>query len=527
MRNLVLLATFLCMTVGAIAAPTSSLKPVPNQPANVITVAKSGGDYTTVQAAVDAASAGASNTNRITVLVHPGVKRDYTAADNVDVVFVDLLGSRSGGFYPANEPELEQYQLNYPGGLIAIRLDDDNDDWLDDSATFGGTNPIAYAAALGIVCTHGIIPNTIDTATHFTSDDLVTLTRTYGNSLECHSNQHETTPSTHAQAVAAITGAREALENFTVDGYSSPGESLGVLPQVFIQPGNWENEGYINSRSDVDDWIAQVIRASFPASEAYAHGQYAGGLPPRHFMGYGNPGDLSTAGNALATVLALAQPGMRTLFVLHNPDETFKNLVDAIVAVRDDRSTYPTKVVHSVTCRALHAGLQPGAYYDASGVIQIPSPHGYWEDFEGWTSGAITVPCQDFRCYVGGASASIETGGTYGQFLRINAAASANAIYRANFTLRAGRQYRVQFYAKSTGAASFNLRPICYCFSGDTPSAITQPNRAISVTSDWVLKSALFDVPTFSDGHGYIEFNVWGGAGGVQMDFDQVSIEAL
>lgn len=494
----------------------------------VLVVAENG-QYETVQAAIDAAVAeGADADTRYLVIAMPGVKREITTRSSyVDVIYLDAPATTSGGLYPANEPQPELYQLNYPGALVAIRVDDCNSTWLTTSATFDNLTPVAYAANKGVVITHGVVNDYIGDAGKFSGADLKTLYWGYGNALECHSKRHATTPTSHAEAISDIVDAKRQLEDMTVTGLLSPGEKLGVQATGFIQPGGWTGDGYIESATDVDNWLAQLIRTNFVWSQAYAHGSYSAGLPPRHFICYLSPGTLD-ASASLDLVIALAQPGCRSVLLWHHPDETFKNVVDAIATIRDDRATYPTRRVDAVTCRALHCGLQPPAFYDSTGALMCPLPHGYWEDFEAWPSGAVTLNHQDARLYLSGVSATVETADpTQGQFLRLTTPATGTAICRSQFELRPGRQYLYKARVKSADATSISHLFYAYSYKDDTPRAALLRRGSITIDSSWRTIYLPFSVPMWSDGGGYCEIRVTSTGTALEMDVDDIGIEAL
>jgi len=96
---------------------------------NVIYVAKGGGQYRTVQAAVTAAAAKATAANPYTVIVYPGVDDVYTGIlpPYVSVVRSSARGQvwSKQGPYPHFDGELEQerWRIKYPSA-VAIKFDD-------------------------------------------------------------------------------------------------------------------------------------------------------------------------------------------------------------------------------------------------------------------------------------------------------------------------------------------------------------------------------------------------------------------
>ena len=218
--TLILAACIASSCFGAIAKPTMTLGP------RVLTVSSSG-QYRTVQSAVTAATSGTM------VMVSPGVERTHTPKAGVTVVYLEDIADPSAS---------EEIDLScYPGGLIALRVDDINDAIDTASATLaiGGVNksPRAYAAAYDVPLSLAAVPSWIGTAGKMTAATLKTAFWE-GCEVDSHSATHLARPGTYAAAYAEIAGSKATLEALTLAS-SGPRDQVGIKAKGFVQPGTW------------------------------------------------------------------------------------------------------------------------------------------------------------------------------------------------------------------------------------------------------------------------------------------------
>ncbi|MCL5407344.1 MAG: hypothetical protein M1429_02520 [Patescibacteria group bacterium] len=415
--------------------------------ANVFTVGASGCDYTVLQDAVTAAAAIATASNRYLILGMPGCDHVFTKAANVDVKFLNAPVRHSQGLYPADEVTQFPYSLNQTGMLVALRSDDGYSNWLIADAAFAinGVNKSAaeYCAYYGIPVTHAIVNNLIGTASHFTTAQICTLVEKYGCSLASHSYTHGNGPATMAELTNEVNTSIAELRDIT--RASAPSNRLGAPIRGFVFPGTWGTAGdaanvasLVENSVDLDKWIARHIRENVEWSSSYVIGDsgsigWPGPIP--HFKRYIGISVFSSLAAAKALLERCARPGARLEVLIHDPLDAANKLpltyfVQAVVALREDRATYPTRRVDAVTCDALHLGVQAQSpIYDAAHIIQSPVGMITREDFWNFSVGAWPADRADF-INVDGGTVTIGNDVTEGNYLQVvNSSGSTKNIF--------------------------------------------------------------------------------------------------
>jgi hypothetical protein len=195
------------------------------RPAHTLTVALSGGDYTSIGAAITAAlAAGATVAAKWTVRGCVGVSRNYTPNEAVDVVFEDDLafsGNRDRGLVPICGPTPDHFVTPYKGGLVSLIIDDGgNDITTADAGGCTGTTPAAYLQSLGIPI--GLAPTPpnvggtqgIGTPYYLTVAQLRSLIIDSGFELCSHSYLHASLAGyTPDQIWKEVAGSRKYLDD--------------------------------------------------------------------------------------------------------------------------------------------------------------------------------------------------------------------------------------------------------------------------------------------------------------------------
>lgn len=509
----------------SVSGTTSSLGTIqkPYQPvANILTVAESGADYTTVQAAVDAAAAVAADANRVTVLVYPGVKRDYTAVDNVDVVFIEdeaNAGALTGPYSRNLMPIPNQMPSPYAGGLICLIIDDGGNGVMTAGAggCAAGVTPAQYARDNGVPITQAIIPGTIGLAGYLTAANLRQLVYEYGHELCNHSGIHNgPTPSTQAGLVDAIDDAKQDIEAFADAAKRWTGASavntIGAPVRGFVYPGPWDGDGAIDSTAKAENWVHRYVRSRYEWSFSEIGELYPLVYPNiRHGSSRYSP---TSTYNAARLTQEASSPDARVCVFMHatsgSPLPTtagysFKALIDAIVAAR------ASGLLQAVTASAFF-DFAPGSSRDADRMYAIDN---MTDVSNGWRYG--------FNFHASGTSTiALDTGEVAsGKCLEL---AHGGANYWENECevtkyqrVMPGYTYRLRFALKRNTADGGDVAdtfPLKVMFYSDGAQAVTGTNYhdyvrdfTIGTLDDWVTFDHTFTVPSWCVRVGL----VWGG----------------
>jgi len=453
--------------------------------------------------------------------------------------------TKQGGYVGMHEASPDQWMLSYVGGLIAIRGDDIRKTWIDSTyaAQCGGVSPLAYARSKGIRITLAAPSSFVDNGPGFTAmdeDDLQVAIRDFGAEICSHSQTHsaETDPRAasdlRATAYDEIVGSKLALEALTTDNdpEESPGNRLGIKIRGWVEPGDW---GPTDGRAEIDDEVSRLVRENYEWGMDYAFGNAndAGGVPvsrplwlgkmPRyHASYYGSTAISETYGTALAYIKGFAYHGVRSCFLWHMDSASaatrFKNMCDAIAAIRDDKATYPLLHLESVTLSEMMLGLQPAAYV-SGGALQIPCGILY-EDFEQFASGALgsSINIQPMLITTSGGDSSIETGdATYGQYLRL--------AYQRYLMLRGcvehGRSHMVRIRAKASASLSCQVRMNWWPFDEETRQ-FNQYMTSITIGTSW----AQYNIPWAFEGwsNGASSLSLINNTSGETLDIAEVRV---
>ncbi|MEN6581678.1 MAG: hypothetical protein ABFD54_04455 [Armatimonadota bacterium] len=472
--------------------------------------------YESVQAAVDVQAAKYKVTGiRQMVAVAPGVERDYVPADGVDVVYDGPDTGRAGGRTPVNECDVssQYFDLPYPGGLIAIRADDGFASWPTPHADFGGVSAAAYARDHGVTISHAIVPSLLSATpgTYMSYTQVKSLFCEYGCEILNHTKSHLTitNPLSIDDAMDEIIGGRDALENMSLTGVSFPDDWVGIRVNGFVQPGDWSSTAAMTYYEDLSKQSAQIVRSSHAYSMAYAYGTPSYESVQRHGMGYlGASGLPSSYAGVLQWVKHIAASKARIAVLFHSPIESadtrarFKNLIDAIVALRDDRTTYPTICVHPVSCNALVFGRSAPAMYDSTGKLIIP--HGMEPPIDAWDADTDIASAGSLQGFwiSGGASNTIYVrqdvdgvkyfevtrGGTDGPGVQWRPGLTPGGQYVLSFDFKHGTTGTNPLYIRALRGESYiNLH------TSSTYAMLTQADG-----TTWTRHYAMFSLPMWS-----------------------------
>jgi hypothetical protein len=296
--------------------------------------------YTTVQAAVDAAALLATADAHQVVMVSPGVLNQYTPADYVDVVWVQQT-------QPSFESRYSKAPIHVPyPAAVCLRVDDPsgkntaiaeyNKDWwfatstdLPDPLKGGANNnPIDYAHRRGIVFSFAVVSDhtngTLTSITWLTSKQLQLMVWA-GHEIGSHSKTH-TNPATAAAELTEIVDSRTALEA----ALAATGASLAdantlraaadvvstlVIPGAFSRANDmldWPD--YYNERMD------RLMRDNYDLVQCYGSINTVGAEYARYYESWNClvPG---ATWNGLVEALAerAKTPGLKTTIAWHGP----------------------------------------------------------------------------------------------------------------------------------------------------------------------------------------------------------------
>ncbi len=412
-----------------------------------------GYDFATAQDGVSAASAAYAATGKRQSVVCTHVALDFVPAIGVDVYDATPVLTRASGLRRSAEVPLQPIYLSFPGALIAIREDDIPDLWMKvpaapNAAKFalGGVNrtPVDYAWRKGVFISHGAPYYYLDAGLRMSTANFKTAILRYGNELVCHSYAHGfvaagniDNPATYDDMVHEVILPRELFEAKTSSGApATPGNRIGQPVNGFYQPGGWGTDHADNVKArldnmvDLDSWVGRMIRANYEWSGT-DHGYHRmGGAYHQHFSRYASidTTNFDTLEHAKAFIKNLAMAGGRYELLIHldaTNYDLFKNAVDAIEAIRDDRVTYPRAAVRSVSASTLRRAVQPPATYDSQGALIIPHGQVYHDDWQDYPVGPV------------GTASGGQAGST--EFTRWNGTAGSLSVAQVDNTKASGR----------------------------------------------------------------------------------------
>jgi hypothetical protein len=342
-------------------------------PANTLTVGASGCDYTSIQAAVDAAQlAGASATSPWHIIGYEGA--DWNCLPIPAHIYVTNLAREAKGpnMWPwslrGRDLPSSVFQTPYDMAMVAIRFDDNKGIFCEAQSALGGMSPQAYLKALGVPYTMAVIANMPTNQVVHTPGGYMTICEIQasqlmsGAEIMCHTATHDSSyPSTEADVIRETLSARRTLEhmyhtqtslsalNFpdssgmNINSFDrqgganlTPWQSLGAVIRGYVNSGNWNQAGQapLEMATEGRSRLWHTIRQYFEYSQ---HAQYAmfGQAPlPRHGVTYKNliNGVAVGARNVIT-------PNTRHVFLFHAAADTdwsaWKTAIDRLVAARN------------------------------------------------------------------------------------------------------------------------------------------------------------------------------------------------
>jgi hypothetical protein len=501
-------------------------------PANV-RVVQDGDDLPTIMTAASAAYV--STGIRQLVVLSRGVKTDYVEADGVDVIVQDNMPKgRASGRFRSYETSMAPIPLSYPGLLVSCRADDCYDTWLTADAVFGGLSALAYSAKKGVIWNHGVIASELITpvAGKMTAAQNQIVVERYAGTRVCHTYNHDVGPTTQDELDLETIHARDIIEHLAVTG--TPTLRIGDAVNGFYQPGTWGTSGdaaniaaRMDNWADYDSWIGRHIRATFPWSGTDAINSRTGVAFPKHFGKYLSllSGDgWATLDGAKALLHSFAYPGNRLEVLVHNPladaniKARIKNFVDALAAIRDDKTAYPYRTVHSVTAAALRYGVQPAATYDATNKLQIPAGQVVHETFDDLTLGGLTLPWRPSSVSLARGSGNTGTVTIADEdSARVAQVASTGTgnFYVITYIHGGPGRYLLSIRCKSSAPRAFDTTGYTY-YDAANDADITELSvntlpigthtADIGTAMGWV--HIPFFMADYSNGRGYVQINV-------------------
>lgn len=504
-------------------------------------------DGLSVSRAIDLANVFAGENNRVSVIVSEKSVWDvrYPNVNKyVDVIHNYAYGNTSdGNSYEVREKiPRDNWFINFPGALIAIRIDSTSASWLINSSTFaiGGVNqhPVYYAWYNGVPLTFAITPSRLNTSDNFTDTHIKALLNNFGCEVAVTSlSGNNSYPTNYNDLFNEIVTPKYAIENkLLADPMLKPNDIYGVSIRGYVQPDwtfNSSNLAEMRTQYDKDKAIAKLLRENYQWAECALYPNWSVGAMPKFgatAVALDTSNALNTLNDAKAFLETIAFPNTRHVFSFSNVSSNatkFKNLIDAIVALRDDRTAYPYRALMPVTCSMLHLGKSAPAYYDSNGLI-MPKL-GIYESFNNpyWTVGNLTLPYTlsfgVIRSYGTGFSASIATESNI-KHLRLSANSSNTSEYiyfDINMCNVPGRSYCIKFTAKAVGndVVSVRIYPQYRTVSGNSVSTVTDYTYQTTAlnyfidTTAWKQYSFIYRMPTWATG-GIVRFVILGKAGG-------------
>ncbi len=502
--------------------------------------------YTTVQAAVDAAAADyAADGSWQVAEIKPGVTRSFDEAQGVLMHFSDTpRTTRIGGYKRIVEARNGEppWQVWDPSTMIAIVVDDGKDQAVTADALWGGITFSQYCWERGIIANHAIVPDLIGTDGYMTADELLQIRNLYGAAFCSHGNSHAATPATPAAAMEALFGARYELEHLTSEAWTTPGKRFGEIIRGWRQPGDWAGDGYFDTPAEADNWLGQLVRSCYEWYMGYGGVAVGSGAMPASFPQCINLNAQNSAGQYVFDDLARAKaalvnqcyPGGRMAFLAHDVNDAtegarLKNLIDAIVAIRTDRTTYPRTCIQSVSLDTLMLATQSPPQYiqdilepEGMGALIVPhqGPGAYlrWDQFA--DDASLANNYTDFVAYPlwkislsGTATARVraQAGGALGKYLEL-VGGTANASLGLMHSAPVGRRYKLVFHANFSAGASNSVR---INVQANAPGGVTYNlmNTAVfpMTPGSWQWYEVPFAYPDFAMKFMYCMIRAWTG----------------
>ncbi|MCL5407342.1 MAG: hypothetical protein M1429_02510 [Patescibacteria group bacterium] len=266
------------------------------KPSNIYTVGTSGCDYTTVQAAVDAAvAAGASETNRYTVICGEGVIPTPSNNAYITVMRSSDISLKVGqlGTQTPNIPN-DYWGTDWDMPLVALTNDDGADNFFT-ADIGGGITPFQYLIQNGVPCGHSVPSSFVGTAGKMYARHLHMLKTVAGASILGHTWTHSNSyPVTDSNWIKELIASRDYLNSLSTEA---------AVADATVNITNWYyrpiKAGAVSSDAAMTEYIYKEVGANV---RAYAAN---GGFPDNANVGIdnmrGNYGELTRGGYLFST----------------------------------------------------------------------------------------------------------------------------------------------------------------------------------------------------------------------------------